>query len=607
VYFYINDNAKNYKKLLNYLLKFDVISVDIFDTTIFRICEKPRDVFEYIGEQAEIADFATLRTNAQRNASKKYGVVTDLHTIYNELQLLARFPKEKVDYLRQLEIDAEAFFCRPKKTTISLIEDLSRSGKTVIFSSDMYLRSDNIKYIFGKLGLNMTYDNMFVSCERASSKSNGDLFKLVEKEYLGKKIVHIGDYWKSDVLNAIRNSKINAVYFPVNSKESIYEHWLKNSVSSKENYIYKWAYREFAPVLWNFCDWIYSEAIQNGDKCFLFLTREGAFIKQLFDIYNTDQSINTKVFYASRRSLLCASSDINWDWITQTFGAATVGFLLDAFHIDTGNYDAETLSQRVDEWQDLSSLKKEMKKYSCSQRNLVLSYIEALLGKQKKIGLVDVGWKGSSQFFLEKMLESENWNTDVSGYYLGEFYDERHKSLRKKGFLCSVNDTNYKEAVLNAGFIFENILSPEFGSTREYKIRDGIVTPVLEINTDEGGNEVKIAQQGLIDYFNDFCRVSNYIVHPKREETISYLFKHLNSPSLKMAEQLGNISFTDFGHKKYVANPKNVFYYMLHPGSFFYDFKHCGWNSAFCRRCFKLPLPYFAIYKYLRRGFCNEN
>lgn len=602
MYFYINDNAKCYKKLLNYLLKFEVISFDIFDTTIFRICQKPENVFEYVGEQAGIADFAALRRNAQRQASKKHGVRTDLHAIYDELQILAGFSKEKVDYLQQLEVDVEAFFCRPKKTSISLIEDLSRSGKTVIFSSDMYLRSDNIKYIFEKLGLNMTYDNMFVSCEMTASKSNGDLFKSIEKEYCGKKIVHIGDYWKSDVLNAVRNSKIDAVYYPIFHDDDKYRYWVKNSTSSRKDYIYNWAYQEFAPVLWNFCEWIYTEAIRNGDKNLLFLTREGAFIKQLFDIYNDDQTINAKVFYASRRSLLCASSDINWSWITQTFGAATVGFLLDAFHIDKGNYDAETLNQRVDKWEDLTSVKNDMKKYSCSQRNLLLSYIESLIGKQEKIGLIDVGWKGSSQFFLKKMLESENWKTDVSGYYLGEFFDERHKSLRKKGFLCSANDTNYKEAVLNAGFIFENILSPEFGSTREYKMRDGVVMPVLETNSDEGGSEVKIAQQGLLDYFNDFCCVRNYIIHPQKEETISYLFKHLNSPSLRMAEQLGNISFTDFGHKNYVANPKNAFYYMMHPRSFFYDFKHCGWNSAFCKRCFKLPLPYFAIYKYLRRG-----
>ena len=607
MYLYINDNTTHYKKLLNYLLKFDVISFDIFDTTIFRICLKPENVFEYIGEQAGITDFVTLRMNAQRNASGKYGVSTDLYAIYKEFQTISGLSKEQVDNLRRLEVDAEAFFCRPKRTTIALIEDLLRNDKNIIFSSDMYLTSKNIKYIFKKIGLTIKYDNLFISCELGASKANRNLYKIVEKQYPGKKIVHIGDYWRSDVLNAIKNRNIDAVYYPVDAGKDRYKHWLNNSISSKENYIYNWAYREFAPVFWNFCEWIYSEAIQNGNKSILFLTREGAFIKQLFDIFNKDSSISTNVFYASRRSLLCASSDINWNWITQTFGAATVRFLLDAFHIDASPYEDEILDQRIDEWSDLTAVKNKMQEYSYDQRKLVLLYLKSLVGKQKKIGLVDVGWKGSSQFFLQKMLRSENWNAEIYGYYLGEFYDERHKNLQKKGFLCSASDSNYKEAVLNAGFIFENILSPEFGSTKEYKMEGGKVKPVLEMNTDEGGREVKNAQRGLVDYFKEYSCVCEYIVHPQKEETISNLFKHLNSPSFKMAEQMGNISFTDFGHKKYVAKPKNLLYYMLHPESFFNDFKHCGWNSAFCRRCFKLPLPYFYIYKCLRRIFCNEN
>lgn len=606
MYFYVNNSAKNYNKLLKYLLKFDVISFDIFDTTIFRVCQDPKNVFDYIGKQAEIADFTSLRIRAQKEASKKYGVSTNLYTIYQELQVICGFSKEKVDYLRQLEVDAESSFCRPKRTTITLIEDLIKNGKTIIFSSDMYLSSKEITYIFEKLGITLKYDNMFVSCEMGASKSDGELFGIVKKQYPLKRIVHIGDYWRSDTLKALR-SKVDAVYYPVDSDNDRYRYWLNNSVSAKENFIYMWAYREFAPVLWNFCEWIYSEAIRNGDKNILFLTREGAFIKKLFDVFNKNSSLNTNVFYASRRSLLCASSDINWNWITQTFGVATVRFLLDAFHINASSYEKDTLDQRIDKWNDLISVKDKMQDYSHEQRKLVVSYIDSLVGRTNKIALIDVGWKGSSQFFLQEILQSENWNAEISGYYLGEFYDVRHKNLRKKGFLCSSNDTRYKEAVLNAGFIFENILSPEFGSTKEYKMERGVVKPILEINADEGGSEVKIAQCGVLDYFKEYSCVSEYIVHPQKEETISNLFKHLNSPSAKMAKQLGNISFTDFDCKKYVAKPRSVFYYMVHPNSFFYDFKHCGWNSAFCRRCFKVPLPYFYLYKHLRRIFCNEN
>ena len=78
------------------------------------------------------------------------------------------------------------------------------------------------------------------------------------------------------------------------------------------------------------------------------------------------------------------------------------------------------------------------------------------------------------------------------------------------------------------------------------------------------------------------------------------MFKTLNNPSYKMAKCMGNITYKDYGEIKYVARPDSLFRYLREPGKFYYDFHHCGWNSAFCKRLFKLSLPYFKIYKCLK-------
>lgn len=605
MYVYGIRNEKSYGRLLGYLLKYDIISFDIFDTTIIRICNSPTDVFEIVAKEAMkygINNFVEVRSEAQKLAEKENGISTRLYNIYGKIKQISGLSDEQINVLQKLEIQTESRMCMPNEVTVSLINDLKEKGKKVIFISDMYLDSKMIQDIFSLNDMQIVYDGLFVSCEVGRSKSKGDLFNYVKEQFPGRKIVHVGDYWRSDVYNALLKGKVAAVYYPLNGKgNGKYELFVKNSLPGKANYIYKWAYSEFAPVLWNFCEWIYAKAKEKEIAELLFLTREGAFIKQLFDIFNNDESMSAHIFYASRRSLLCASSDINWGWITQTFGSASVGFLLNAFHLDSSKYTQEVLSEKIENWKGIDEIKADMEKYSTFQRKILLDYIEGLIGLANKIGLIDVGWKGSSQYFLETIFIKENRKVNISGFYFGEFYDKRHENLDKTGYLCSTSDVVYKEAVLNAGFIFENVLSPEFGSTKEYGVCEGKIRPIMEKVNEENGEGIKIAQRAIIDYFKKYRNISKFCQHPSKDKTITMLFKSLGNPSYKMAEELGNISYIDFGKICYVAKPRSFFHYIMRPRDFTYDFKHCGWNSAFCRRCFKLPLPYFEIYKFLRR------
>lgn len=611
MYIYGKRNEKSYIRLLNYLLKYDVISFDIFDTTIVRICDSPIDVFKIMEKKTKllgIDDFKNIRLKAQKLAETKTGVSTNLNDIYKYVKELSGLNDERIKKLQDLEIQTEAKMCIPNATTVSLINDLNERGKKVILTSDMYLDSVMIKDIFRMNRMKIIYDHLFVSCEIGKSKAKGNLYDYIRKRYTGNSIIHVGDYWRSDVYNALRIGNINAVYYPLNGKgKGEYELFVRNSISDKENYIYRWAYKEFAPVLWNFCKWIGDEAKKKEISELLFLTREGAFFKQLFEIYNSNEKIHSHIFFASRRSLLCASSDINWSWMPQTFGNVSVDFLLDAFHIDKKKYNEKTLSEKVENWKNIKEIKDDMEKYSIWQRKLLIQYIDAMIGKNKKIGLVDVGWKGSSQYFLEKIFVKEERDTCVSGFYLGEFYDKRHENLDKEGFLCSSEDIRYKEAILNAGFIFENILSPALGTTIGYEVKEEKIVPILDSINLLDNELIKEAQKAISDYFCNYKLKRDIVACPQKENSISILFKHLNNPTYTMAKEIGDIQWIDFDVFRYAARPEGLFTYIFRPKKFLNDLKYCGWNSAFLLRCFKIPIPYFKIYKFLRRQIKNEN
>lgn len=57
-------------KLINYCIKYDVISFDIFDTSLVRLTDAPEDVFDIVGKIIGDNSFRNKRIRAQKIAEK---------------------------------------------------------------------------------------------------------------------------------------------------------------------------------------------------------------------------------------------------------------------------------------------------------------------------------------------------------------------------------------------------------------------------------------------------------------------------------------------------------------------------------------------------------
>lgn len=602
----MKEPQKSFKRLVRTMMRFDIISFDIFDTTLIRLCESPQDIYKIMEEKADgigVPNFAEKRIISAKAAAYEKKEKTSIDDIYSELALRYGVSQDKVELLKNLEVHTEISACLPNETIIRLIKELSKYGKKVIFTSDMYLHKSIIEKIFHSLCLEITYDNIYVSCDIGKTKAKGELFGYIAEKYPRKKLIHIGDNLKSDIIMAYKSKKFKAVYLPgPRAKYSMFDKFLKYSVSDNATGIERWAYEEFSPMLWDFCSWLDLKAKENDCRHLLFLTREGAFFKQLYDLFPSIDKCESHIFYASRRSLLCASSDINWKWVKRTFGSSTVEFLLEEFHINQSDVKNYEKGEKVKDWSDIESIKQRCAAYSRKQRDLLLGMLNDFLPLEGDIGIVDVGWKGSSQLFLQNIMKNAGRDVKLHGFYLGELYDERYEGLEKHGYMCSSSDSKYNEAVLNAGFIFENVLSPDIGTTVGYSLDGDTVVPVIDNTNVMKDKRVKIVQAAIKDYFHKMSGYSGYI-EINRTDVLNRLFSHLNFPSYAMACDLGDIEWKDFEERRYVAKPKRIIEYMKNPKKFFDDMHYCGWNSAFCLRTFKIPLPYFTIYSKLRRKF----
>ena len=185
-----------------------LISLDIFDTSIFRKVYKPADLFKLIGGDKFYSD----RIIAQKRATLKYRNPT----IY---QIYEFFPGHNV----QKEIDFELKYCFANQKILDLYNN---SNDEFIFISDMYLPSDILKTMLEKCG----YKNptVFVSCEYNSRKSER-LFKIVEDKLKRKIDKHYGDNYKVDIIGAKRNN-IEGIYIPKLQDSELHTPDISNSI-----------------------------------------------------------------------------------------------------------------------------------------------------------------------------------------------------------------------------------------------------------------------------------------------------------------------------------------------------------------------------------------
>jgi predicted HAD superfamily hydrolase len=225
---------------------FDVLSLDIFDTLVWRIVPEPVDAFVLLGERLDERGvlhpqvsphlFARLREQAERRARLRVVPATDapevgLAEIYRELpdHLFHRTTAERI---AEVEVEFEKGITFPDLEVVSFAT-LAREklGARVVLVSDTYFSESELRHIldrepFRALGI----ERIFTSNQYKVGKGFG-LFGVVV-DALGVdpgRMLHIGDNHDADI-EAAHASGIRTVFFdklpgplrPVLEREGLY-------------------------------------------------------------------------------------------------------------------------------------------------------------------------------------------------------------------------------------------------------------------------------------------------------------------------------------------------------------------------------------------------
>jgi HAD superfamily hydrolase (TIGR01549 family) len=196
-----------------------VLSLDVFDTLLWRVVPEPVDAFVEVGRSLVAAGrlrvaaeaFAPLRRAAERRArarSERERATTEvsLEQVYAELPITVR--DGDVDELAALELEVERSITFADLAVVELARSLQASrGVRVVLVSNTYFSPSQLRRLvdrepFGRI----RFDAVFSSSDHGRHKGSG-LFDvaLAALDVEGHEVVHLGDDPDADVACAAKS------------------------------------------------------------------------------------------------------------------------------------------------------------------------------------------------------------------------------------------------------------------------------------------------------------------------------------------------------------------------------------------------------------------
>lgn len=571
----------------------NVISFDIFDTLLFRKVNRPEDIFVMLEKLTGIEGFAKKREELQMQASMKAerecGLPhADLDYIYNYISMNM---SEDADFekIKQLEIELERDALFTNKEIKEIYDYAKAKNKKVIAVSDMYLMKKDIKVYLDDNGYE-ELDAIYVSADEHKTKYNGDIFKYVaEKEHVScDKILHIGDNYQSDYVNAVK-AGVKAFHYKAYSigplkKDKFPAVNVINSVTrNSDDFWYNLGAKVGGPLYSGIYEW-FTKRIKKEkyDKIF-FLARDGYI---LYNICKERHMENIDYLYVSRRGLLLAGitelDNESLDLLPPYTIGQTVKEVLEYLNVKEVCTKGITqagfsgINAKIKNREDMARFKKIykaneeafLKRCEYERQNALKYFTEKGFMDVDSI-VFDCGWNGSSQYLLDRFLDAAGYKGSNQFLYIGIKNSEKSKvQLHDKKYDTYIFDIDknkeLQSRVMQAVVLFELF----FGAPHESLWYYGEDGPVLEkYGKSEHTAGITKGVMAYLENVLDFYE--KYNVDISSEDACYSVERLVNMPTKDEAVNIGNVKNVDGfvktkNKEKYIAK-LGLFEYMFNP------------------------------------------
>lgn len=205
-------NALELPSLLDQYPNINTLSLDCFDTILWRRTATPIDLFYDIQQLPEFKSLgfsARLRAQAEISARQRV-LLTEGNTEVNLKNIyLASFPNltnQQVEALEEAELAAEINACYAFPPIVELMRQAKARGLKMIIVSDTYFTSTQLKRLLSSClpkDVMEAISKIYCSSEHGASKSGGLFNQILEKQNkIAQEFLHIGDHLLADYVSA---------------------------------------------------------------------------------------------------------------------------------------------------------------------------------------------------------------------------------------------------------------------------------------------------------------------------------------------------------------------------------------------------------------------
>ncbi len=488
--------------------KTEVLSFDFFDTLFVRRVCNPGDVFqllqmEFADEWKYSDDYTTTRNIAKKNIGENY----TLDSLYDEMSRITGFTSNLLNKIKESEMELERLLLCPRGEVVEAFKTEQKRSEIHIVS-DMYLPKSFYRTELNEVGIVIDDDHIHISCEEDADKKTGSIWSLINNIIDSKKILHVGDDKKADIeipreygidvyqtpspAELLRCSTLGKLYPEI---VDIYSSTILGTVISKlfnnpytlknrEARVdikneYDMGYNVFGPVILTFLLWLVEEGQKEDINTFVFMSRDGYFLKKDFDLLCEllGYKNNSKYIGISRQLAMTASIETDEDLISflkMPYSGNVVELFEDRIGIRVESDGDQSLT---------SIIKKEKERIDGTVSRIRSNYL-SYLEKEKlnnKCGLVDLGYYGNNQRYLNKLL-----GLKMTGFYFNANTSSKNENTscqKMRACFQKEDDPEGKNSeILKKMMFLESFLTAPYGMVKEISGDGSFITAAPKKN-----------------------------------------------------------------------------------------------------------------------------
>jgi FMN phosphatase YigB (HAD superfamily) len=469
-----------------------ILSLDCFDTLLWRNCQSPIDVFADCGGIWQ-------RTRAERRARQRRGFaggksevsIEDIHR-----RLRPRADEARIAAAVDAELAAEARHCYAFAPIVALMRAAKARNLQIIIVSDTYLAEpqlrDLIRAAAGDEVIGMI-DRIFCSSEYGVTKAGG-LFEpvLAALRVSPRTILHLGDNPKAD-LDPAAALGIHAVHFlqfdaaaeqrlrleaaaavildPAarNTRPVLQPHRAPVSLRGEADPAWSFGHDVMGPLMHAFALWLQAEAAALGDAKIVFLLRDGHLPQRVYEALTGQPAAAGEISRFTARLTSYADAESIADYLAGQNRHDRVDVL--ANQLGLSSEEGRRLGRDQAEFERAvlrPAIVRKVVERSHAFADKIFAHLASLgVGRGDTVMLVDLGYNGTVQDYLEKVLP-ERFGVKLAGRYM-LLRPEAETGHDKKGFLDARHfDFNALHALSGPISLIEQLSTIAQGSVEDY-------------------------------------------------------------------------------------------------------------------------------------------